>query len=113
MRVLWVVSAFVTACAGEPALGDDPADGGTGAPDADPALPPADASVSAADAGAAGEAPELGTGDHGPVSVDLVAITGTGDLVDPFDLAFDPANGNLWVVNQGDSSWTIYPPGGA
>lgn len=55
------------------------------------------------------KAPELGTGDHTPLSVTFVEIaTAANKLKTPRDLAFNPrVPDELWVVNFGDDSVTI------
>jgi hypothetical protein len=99
MRDLRVLLALVlvAGCAGD-APGAVVTDGGApGAPDG----------ASATSPDAATPAPELGTGDHSPGSVDLVVEVDGDDLHHPTGLAFDPQSGRLWIVNQDDNSWTL------
>src|SRR5262245_19607591 len=107
MKIFAITLAALTAgCAGD-TLG-----GGPG-PDPDAARGSSDAAAPGSRDGATGPlAPELGDGDHTAASVDLVDVSSPGDLVDPMDVEIDPVTGNLWVVNQGDNGWTIYPAGG-
>jgi hypothetical protein len=54
-------------------------------------------------------APEIGTGDHSPSSVQLTLIAdASSGLRTPRDLAFNPLRPDeLWVVNRGDDSVVI------
>ena len=56
----------------------------------------------------------LGNGSHSADSVDMEEMLGSSDLNTPMDLAFHTEEpGELWIVNQGDSSMTIVSDAGA
>jgi len=99
--VLVGAAALAGACVGSPpAGGGDPGpDGGSSGGSDGGGRPP--------DAAPGAMAPEIGTGDHTPGSVDLVVELEGDQLNHPTDLAFDPQSGRLWIVNQGDGGWTL------
>jgi hypothetical protein len=99
MRELVTIGALLAACESGLTVGN-------GGDDLPPLSPDGGGSGSNAPV-----APELGTGDHTPGSVDLVVVAQAPALNRPMDLAFDPATGHLWIVNQGDDSWTIVTAG--
>ncbi len=96
------LTAALVACAAHP-----PGGGGGGDDDDGPPPDVDAASPGEIDAAPQPTAPELGTGDHGPASVTLVTVLGSTDLATPMDVEVDPMSGALWVINQGDDSWTV------
>jgi DNA-binding beta-propeller fold protein YncE len=85
-----LVLLALAACGGEASIADVDAGG-------DGSAPPPNAMP----------APELGSGDHSPASVELVVELEGSDLHRPTGLAFDPLSGRLWIVNHEDNSWTV------
>jgi len=52
--------------------------------------------------------PILGNGQHTANSVNIQVIARSADgLSQPTDVAFNPGTSDLWVVNQGDSTFTV------
>ncbi|MEE2903428.1 MAG: hypothetical protein VYC39_13920, partial [Myxococcota bacterium] len=83
-----------------------PADSGTTNP------PPVDAGVpSSPDSGTTGPQtglPILGNGQHDITAVNVESVAARTDgLRRPTDIAFKPGSNELWVVNQGDSTFTV------
>ncbi|MEE2901293.1 MAG: hypothetical protein VYC39_03145, partial [Myxococcota bacterium] len=87
-----------------------PADSGTTNP------PPVDAGVpSNPDSGTSGPQtglPILGNGQHDITAVNVAIVADRNDgLRRPTDIAFKPSSTELWVVNQGDSTFTVLDVG--
>jgi DNA-binding beta-propeller fold protein YncE len=104
-------SPDAAAAAGDATTTLPPTDAGTTIMDTGTTVPPPhDAGNAPADSGTQGPSgvPVLGNGQHTSSSVNIEVIANANDGLDmPTDVDFNPENSDLWVVNQGDSTFTV------